>query len=114
MGYRLEWEMDRYVYRIGWRDTDTGDMDAHLGQDSSDGTGRAPTDRDGWEHWAASKAVRETKPKRDSRGFYWEDRRNVVGALALAKEALKQERPLPDWASRALAAGWKAPKNWKA
>jgi len=79
-----------------------------------DGTGDPPKDREDWEYWAANKAARDIKPKRDNRAFWWETKSEVVAALATIKLALKQERPLPDWAKQALAAGWKAPKAWKA
>jgi hypothetical protein len=34
-------------------------------------------------------------------------------ALRVAKEVLKAKKPLPDWALKATAAGWKPPAGWK-
>jgi len=50
----------------------------------------------------------------DTYGAYWESKKQAQAALRVAKEALKQERPLPDWAQKALEAGWTPPKGWKA
>lgn len=100
-------------YRIYWEDD--GDLGGHLCQDQKDGTGEAPQDRDEWEHWAASRAVRQSPGVEfDLSGAFWELERDAKAALRLAREALKQDRPLPDWAQKALAEGWKPPKGWKA
>lgn len=109
---------DHYAreYRIGWEDEEWGA--GILGQSKEDGTGDAPKDRDetDWEHWAACKAVLEMSPKvdHDRVGFYWPDERAVNAALRMVKMAIKQDRPLPEWAQTALAQGWKPPKGWKA
>ncbi len=53
--------------------------------------------------------------QRDARGFFWETDAAAKSALRVAKAAIKAgvDRPLPDWAQQALAAGWTAPKGWK-
>lgn len=103
---------DRYGYRIGWEcDGDTG---AVIGQDKSDGTGPAPTDRDAWEVWIASKLAKESGAYRDGAAFCWESKSAALAVLRAIKLQFRNaERPLPEWATTALAAGWKPPKDWR-
>ncbi len=106
---------EKYLYYIQWELDDGDDLGAYLCQNKMDGTGEVPTDRQEWEHWTASGAVRNTEGGAfDFKGAYWESEKQAIAALRIAKEALKQERPMPDWAKTALAAGWKPPKGWKA
>jgi hypothetical protein len=51
----------------------------------------------------------------DHAGFYWESRAKAQAALRVVKAAIAAgaDRPMPDWAQKALAAGWKAPKGWR-
>lgn len=104
---------EKYKYRIQWEEDD--DLGGYLCQDEKDGEGDPPKDRESWEHWSASKAVRHLEGIQfDSFSGYWEEERLARAALQIAKEALKQERELPEWATTALAQGWKPPKGWKA
>lgn len=51
----------------------------------------------------------------DGEGLYWETEPAARKALKAIKDAWrinKSERPWPQWAKDALAAGWKAPKGW--
>lgn len=106
---------ERGVYRIQWMLADEDyDMGGYLGQDAADGTGTAPKDRADWEHWAASAAVRATGAQRDSTSFYWDTGASATAALRVARAALVQERPLPDWAIKATAEKRTPPKGWKA
>jgi hypothetical protein len=52
---------------------------------------------------------------RDRDGFWWESESAAKAALRIVKAALKADggAPMPDWANKALAAGWKMPKGWK-
>lgn len=106
---------DYYRWRIQWEFLDEDERDGgYLVQMSDDGLGEPPNDREEWEHWAASRAVRETNGyMHDNTGAYWESRRLACAARDVAVLAIKQERPLPEWAKRALAEGWKPPKGWK-
>jgi hypothetical protein len=104
---------ERGAYRIAWYLPEDGDIGGSLGQDKNDGIGDTPNDDGDWEHWAASKAVRATGARRDSMSFCWDSRSEAAAALRFAKAALKQERPLPEWATKALAEGWPMPKGWK-
>lgn len=113
MTAKLVIEEERYQFRIFWEEDD--ELGGNLCQDKSDGEGPPPKEREDWEHWAASKAVRTSAGVQfDSIGAYWESKSAAQAALRIAKEALKQERPMPDWALKALEAGWKPPKGWKA
>lgn len=101
-------------FRIQWAFEDD-DLGGYLCQNADDGKGDPPEDRDAWQHWAASKAVQAAPGyARDTISAFWETESQAKVALRLAKAALKQERPLPEWAQKALAEGWKPPKGWKA
>jgi hypothetical protein len=48
-------------------------------------------------------------------GLVWPTRRAAAAALSAIKDRVKarrEARPYPEWATQALAAGWKAPKGW--
>lgn len=101
-------------HRIQWAFPD-GELGGYLGQDKNDGSEDPPEDKDAWDHWAASKAVMGLPgADRDGTSTFWETEAAARVALRLAKAALKQVKPLPDWAKTALAEGWKPPKGWKA
>jgi hypothetical protein len=106
-----------YLWRITWHiaDDDYG-VGATLGEGTtSEWSGAAPKDREDWEHWAAQRAAFATAGvERDRNGFFWESAGEAKAAFRIVKEALKQERPMPEWATKALAEGWKPPKGWKA
>ncbi len=115
MACKLVLTEERYRYYIQWEEDD--DLGGYLCQSDSDGKGPPPTDRDEWEHWAASKAVREMpgfQERGDMWGGWWDNEKEALAALRVAREVLKQDRPMPDWAQKALAEGWKPPKGWKA
>lgn len=101
---------DGYVYYIGWLcwDDEFGDEEGlRLGEGrGEDGLG---------DHHAAEEAVKDMKDGREEGGaFFWESKSGAAKALRVAKEVVKnRERPLPDWAIKAIAAGWKAPKGWE-
>lgn len=101
-----------YTYYIGWLcwDDEFGDDEGlRLGE------GRNSEFAD---HHAAEEAVKDMKDGREGEDgpFWWESRSGAQKALKVAKEAVKlaaEKRPLPEWAKKALAEGWKAPKGWK-
>jgi hypothetical protein len=109
----VQFAFGRDYFRIFWEDGE--DVGGHLCQDKTDGEGPPPVDRDDWEHWCASRAVR-TAPgvQFDSFGAYWETEKEALAALRIARAALSQDqdRELPEWAKTAISQGWKAPKNW--
>jgi len=53
--------------------------------------------------------------QKDYNGFFWESRSQAQAALRIVKAAIAAgvDRPIPDWAQKALAEGWRAPKGWK-
>ena len=60
---------------------------------------------------AATIAVAQLKPKRRG-NFYFETMVEAEKALNVALAAKKRQGPMPEWAIKAQAAGWKAPKGW--
>mgnify|MGYP003494096662 FL=1 len=104
----------RGYFRITWYLADEGEMGATLGDGGDIGQGEAPTERADYEHWLACKTCHESGAARDGNGFHRESEKNARVVLRQIREALKQDRPLPEWAKTALAAGWKPPKGWKA
>lgn len=46
-------------------------------------------------------------------GFQFDTIAEARAALALAKAAKNHPYPMPEWAAKAIAEGWKAPKGWK-
>jgi hypothetical protein len=53
--------------------------------------------------------------RKAAQGLVWPSRRAATNALAAIKarvKARREARPLPEWTTQALAAGWKAPKGW--
>jgi hypothetical protein len=115
MADRLIVSEEKYRFRIQWEIDDGDDLGGFLCQSADDGVGESPKDSADWEHWTASRAVRSSPGIQiDAFGAWWESRKEATAALRMAKEALKQKRPLPDWAEKALAEGWTPPKGWKA
>jgi len=102
-------------YRIAWFIAEEQETGAALGEHPELLDQREPpADRDAWEAWTAENAVASMKSEHDGAGYYWESRSAANDAIRQIREALKQERPLPDWARTALAEGWKPPKGWRA
>ena len=110
---------DNYsVWRICWIvDYDQG---MTLGEDNVQQTlskGRSDVDNGDDEHYLATRSVHTSyNVKHDNDGFFWQNKKDVMAALKLAKLAIKNknenEDDWPDWAKKALAKGWKPPKGW--
>jgi hypothetical protein len=100
-------------YYLTWYDEDGAG--GTLGQDSEDGCGQEPEDRESWEHWIGSKVARESGAIQinNGLGLGFETESEAKKALAKIRATFKAGRGLPDWAKTALAEGWKAPKGWK-
>lgn len=68
---------------------------------------------------AATMDVAALKPARGRNeafvyeAFVFDTRRDAERALNVAKAAKSRKGPMPEWALKATAAGWKAPKGWK-
>jgi hypothetical protein len=101
-------------YHIGWYFPDEGEFGAYLG-DTVTSKKPNPDDQDEWENWIATQSVREAFPDvhRGLRGFEFETRKEAQAAMRIAKAAMKQNKLMPEWATKALAAGWKPPKGWR-
>jgi hypothetical protein len=120
MAFKLFVYEERYLWRIAWADED-GEPGLHVGDyPDQNWLKEAPVsgERDDWEIWVANRTAfqsfKDGHSNHDALGFFWESMREANAVLRQIKEALKQERPLPEWAKTALAAGWKPPKGWKA
>lgn len=104
----LQWFEGHYDYFIAWTDNE-GDFGLSLGE-SMHGVTPMP-DHDA----AVAAAMTIGDPyMRDGR-LVWRSQSDVKKALRAAKaavEAWKAGLPLPDWAVRATAEGWKPPKGW--
>lgn len=69
--------------------------------------------------WSAVEAFAAANPDTVSRprgdGFVFNTERTARKVLAVVNAAMlaaAANKPLPDWAQKAIAAGWKAPKGW--
>jgi hypothetical protein len=103
------------VYRIGWYLVDEQDMGMTIGEDLDDI--HRSTEKD---HVAVTMALKDQEEtQRDNNGFYWETKamanRTLTFAKHIASLSLKSKSSVewPAWTKKALAAGWKPPKNWK-
>lgn len=114
MGDRLFVEARGGVYRLRWFIEDDQEEAHALGEVMSILSEPEPKERGVWEDWKAHQIVSEMKPARDRYGYFWDTKKDAEAVLRLVREALKQDRPLPEWAKTALAHGWKPPKGWKA
>lgn len=116
MADKLVTVYENYRFYVQWELDGGDDMGAVLGEGGSkDHSGPPPTERGNWEHWTATKTLSQLPGvEHDSKGFFFDSKSAADKARAAANLAMKQDRELPDWAKTALAAGWKAPKGWKA
>lgn len=100
---------NEYSYRICW--VVDGEEGALLGDYLRHSTDIKEDD----EHRIVTEAARFHGGEIDNLGLFWESRARAQKALVSARAALKAARsskPYPEWAVKALAAGWKAPKGW--
>lgn len=117
MADKLIVDVDRqrkYLYRIWWFLEEEQDIGACVGENVGWKIETPPKNRDDWEGWVVEVAIHKTGAECDGQGFFWESEAGAKKALRVAKEAIKQDRPLPEWARMALEEGWKPPKGWKA
>lgn len=104
-----------FGYRIWWFLAEEQELGACVGSGNFWKKKEAPSNREEWECWAVECAIHSLPDMVcDSEGFYWESKTEAAKALKIAKEALKQDRPMPKWAMEALKQGWTPPKGWKA
>ncbi len=113
----------RDLYRIGYYLEDEEDIGAVLGEDLNIDIPEQDPGLDwglnsDWDYKIAVKTILSLPDiEKDNQGFYWETRNQAQKILKLIKIALKNyqdsKKDLPDWAKKAIAAGWKPPKGWK-
>lgn len=106
---------DNGRHRIAWYFPEDGDIGGNIGEKKYKETDLAKAKPDDWDHVAASLAAEQTENvARDNYGLYWESYDDARRALRAIKLAVKSKsKPWPEWAVKASAAGWKAPKGWK-
>lgn len=103
-------------YRLSWYIPEDADIGGSVGDTVFTETDLRTFDADDVDcaiaYLAASKL---DGVQRDHSGFFWESRSKAQAALRIVKSAIAAgaDRPMPDWATKALAAGWKAPKGWR-
>lgn len=109
------------LFEIAWYLVEEGDLGARLGEgDKAPPTdaevAAAETDED-WEHRRATQIAAASKgvEKYGYDPYRWERRADAQACLREINVVLKAGRvkPMPDWAVKAAAAGWKPPKGWK-
>ncbi len=110
---------DRYEYYIAWYDPDDefSEEGAALGENRlvREPSKSAKDFHAAWELWIAEKVAKESGAALVNGRYVWESRRAAREVVAQIKTRWKlpPKQPLPDWAKRALNAGWKPPKGWK-
>jgi len=113
MAYKLDIVLPRndFKFRIAW--FEDGDEGGALGQDESEELAiRRKTAKHGSIGPQAARRA-SAGAESDSCSLFWSEYHSARTALALARTALKHERPMPEWAQTALANGWKARRGWK-
>lgn len=124
---------DTRGFRIQFYNADIDDLGAYLG-DGSNADGTWPDGPAGGEeedevdkewnraHNAAVKLIaaeglgERARSTGHGGGFLFDSRTEAAKAMRILKTCQKQakdERPWPEWAVKAAAEGWKAPKGWK-
>jgi hypothetical protein len=116
-GFKLVVDDQREGWIIGWASPEDGVVDAVIGNEYF------PADKDPDRAWCISTdTLKEYFTKQEwglpepGEPFAFESERHAKEALRLINAKLhyaKQNKPIPDWAEKALAAGWSPPKGWK-
>ena len=108
-------EVDRYEYAISWWFPDECETGGSLGDDVYTEAKLAKVKPEDWDHVAATIAASKTEGVKRTTGRYtWETRGQATAALRAVKCVLVSGgKPWPEWATKAAAEGWKAPKGWK-
>ena len=101
--------------RIAWFFDEEGDYGAILGEEVYTAADLLKSKVEGREHILATVTASLTDGvERDERGYSWTSIKKARCALKAIKAALKHDvGPWPEWAVKAQAEGWKAPKGWK-
>lgn len=107
-----------YRYRLVWHFPDEGEDGGILGEG-----GKAPKRLERSRNYeqratfALDRAIDALEvTERDDCGFWFESQSAARRALAVANAVIKSvasSTPWPEWAIKAKAEGWRAPKGWK-
>lgn len=106
---------DYGIYRIVWYLAENQDIGGVLGDEeyTDEQLAKCLSDEDR-QHIVATIAASKTIDVRcDSNGYFWETKAQATMALRACNAALRTKMVWPEWATKASAAGWKPPKNWK-
>jgi hypothetical protein len=110
-------DADRLGYYICWYFPDEGDQGGTLGESTYTAAQLAKAEPADWEHIKATITAGQTAgvERAGHDGYRWESRTDAFAALRAIKAAIKDKsnKPWPEWAVQAKAAGWKPPKGWK-
>lgn len=120
----LESKFDGKTY-IYWFLEEFDDIGSALGDDlnviaeARGGPKDGSTDDEYAEHQdylLANQTAAKLAVYRDTAGFFWYSEtaaRKAMGTINATRKAAQAEKPWPEWAVQAVAAGWKAPKGWR-
>lgn len=106
-------ECVRRQWRITW--IIDGDEGATLGDTVYTDRNLAKAKPEDWDHIAVTLAASKTEAvEHDSFGYYWESESDAKKAYRVVKSTLKNKgkKPWPEWATKAVANGWKPPARW--
>ncbi len=115
---RIELTEDRHtgMYAIVWIvDEDEGAYIGDFWSKNKDIVEVSMNDREEYDVWKTEKVAFQFNPDAIN-PFRWDSKSVASAALRACRAALKaadKDRPLPDWAVKALSEGWKQPKGWK-
>lgn len=107
----------RGLYGLAW--FEDGEEGLRFGEsEECEARANPPEDRELAEHWHAYRAAKAAANPVECSSclLLWESHSAAVVARTAARAAVKvanSDRPWPEWATQALAAGWKAPRGWK-
>lgn len=109
-------ESRNWKYRLTWyipEDEDVGGSLGDMEYSESQLATSTSEDRDCIVAYLAAKSTEGAH--RDTMGLFWETEAKARAALRVVKAALKADGgpPMPEWALKAIAEGWKAPKGWR-
>lgn len=105
------------AYRIAWFIPEDGEFGAYVGdRDLSEemGSGTDEDKKSMWEVMTADAAAKPFSCGKNSYGYEFENEKQAKLALLAANTSLLTGgAPMPEWATKAMAAGWKPPHGWK-
>jgi len=105
------------AWRVAWYLPEDEDFGAYVGdRDVSEYTGGSDEKKKArWEIMTADAAAKPfADGRKDMYGYRFDSEKQArLAMLAANTSLLNSGAPMPDWAVKATAAGWKPPKGWK-